>query len=109
MQMREWIVKLVIASVLFVSMEGFADAMDESRFHQTHHAHADNGGNQWFPDSDGVDHSGDACEHFCHAHAVALADQLSFEGLPKFRTFMPMHTARPITCGAAPPTPPPNP
>jgi hypothetical protein len=106
--MRDRIVKLLIASMLFVSMEGFADSVDESSFHQTHHAHADNGGNQWFPDSDGVDHSGDACEHFCHAHAVALADQVSFDELPKFRTLMPLLTARTISCVAAPPTPPPN-
>jgi hypothetical protein len=82
--------------------------MDETRFHQTHHAHVDNGGNQWFPDSDGDDHSGDACEHFCHAHAVALTEQVSFEELPKFRAFTPALAEHTISCSAAPPTPPPN-
>ncbi len=107
--MRDWIVKLVIASVLVVSMEGFADSVDESSFHQTHHTHTDNGGNQWFPDSDGEDHVGDACEHFCHAHAVALTERDSFEVLPIFRTYMPALPDYTNSCSTAPPTPPPNP
>ncbi len=73
--MRHWILKLVIASMLFVSMEGIADSVDETSFRQTHHAHAGDADNQWVPDSDGGDHEGDSCEHFCHVHVVALTTQ----------------------------------
>ncbi len=106
--MRDRIVKLLIVTLLFVSMEGFADSVDETSFHQTHHAHTESGGNQWFPDTDGDDHSSVACEHFCHAHAVALTEQLSFEELLKFNTLVPLLPACTIAYDTAPPTPPPN-
>ena len=48
--MRDVILKLVIAAMLYVSMEGMAEPVDETSFHKTHHAHADDG-NQWYPDS----------------------------------------------------------
>ena len=59
MCMRDAILKLSIAAMLFVSMEGTAESIDETSFHQTHHAHAEDGA-EWFPDSDGGDHEGEA-------------------------------------------------
>lgn len=105
--MRNLILKLLIASMLFVSMEGVADSIDEQSFHQTHHAHADDAENQWFPDSDGNDHEGDACEHFCHGHAVALTPQITLPDVSMSRSFVPALPAHTITRGTAPPTPPP--
>ncbi len=106
--MHRKIVRLVIASLLFVSMEGVADVVDELSFHQTHHAHADDAENQWFPDSDGDDHDGDACEHFCHAHFVGLTSQIMLANVPQFRNYTPQFSAYELTHSSAPPTPPPN-
>ena len=106
--MHNWVLKLVIASLLFVSMEGFADYVDETSFHQTHHAHADEAGAEWFPDSDGSDHEGDACEHFCHAHAVALAGQITLLNVSMSRSFVPTLPAHTVDRSSTPPTPPPN-
>jgi len=108
MQMRDGILKLLIATMLFVSMEGVAESVDEMSFHQTHHAHADDGGEQWFPDADGDDHDGDSCDHFCHAHAVALTAQFELGAVPLFGDFIPLRLIRTATCSTAPPTPPPN-
>ena len=106
--MRDGILKLLIASLLFVSIEGMADSIDEGSFHQTHHGHADDVENQWFPDSDGAEHEGDACEHFCHAHVVGLTAQVMVANLPQFRIYVPAFAAHTVTNSAAPPTPPPN-
>jgi len=106
--MSHWIFKLIIASMLFVSLEGTVEAVDDASFHQTHHSHSDDAKDQWYPDSDGSDHDGDSCEHFCHAHAVALSARISVPNLPKFRQFAPVISAHAISRGAAPPTPPPN-
>ena len=106
--MHNWVLKLLIVSLLFVSMEGFADSVDETSFHQTHHAHADEAGAEWFPDSDGSDHESEACEHFCHAHVVALTTQFSMPSLPRFQHLAPPIPAQVITRATAPPTPPPN-
>ena len=106
--MRNGILKLLMATMLFVSMEGMADSVDEVSFHQTHHAHADAVENQWFPDSDGDDHKGDACEHFCHAHVVGLTSQFVLANVPQFRYFVPALPTRTVTHSTAPPTPPPN-
>ncbi len=106
--MHNWVLKLVIVSLLFVSMEGFADSVDETSFHQTHHAHADEAGAEWFPDSDGSDHEGEACEHFCHAHVVALTTRFSMPILPRFRHLAPPIPGQVISRPTAPPTPPPN-
>ena len=106
--MRDRILMLVIASMLFVSMEGFADSVDEASFHQTHHSHAEDGDNLWFPDSDGNDHKSEACEHFCHAHVVGLTSEVTVAGLPKFRAFVSAHPAHIVIYSPAPPTPPPN-
>ena len=104
--MRDAIVKLAIAAMLFVSMEGIAEPIDETSFHQTHHAHADEG-NEWFPDTDGSDHEGEACEHFCHVHVVALTSQISVPSLQRSRGFL--HAPSDYTAhrATAPPTPPP--
>ena len=105
--MRCMIVISVIASLFFGSVEGMAEPVDDSTFHQTHHAHADDGA-EWFPDSDGSDHEGEACEHFCHVHVVALTPQVSVPDLPRSRGLLnvpPVYTAHRAT---APPTPPPN-
>jgi hypothetical protein len=106
--MRDGILKLLIACMLFVSMEGTADAVDALSFHQTHHAHVNDSGNQWFPDSDGDDHESDACEHFCHAHSVGLTGQLVLANVPRYRIYVPVPPARTLTHSIAPPTPPPN-
>ena len=99
---------LFIVSMLFVSVEGIADSVDEASFHQTHHSHAEELGTEWFPDADGTDHSGDSCEHFCHAHVVALTTQFSLPGMPILRHNVPVLAAQSAGRGAAPPTPPPN-
>ena len=106
--MRDQILKLLIASMLFVSMEGVADSVDEASFHQTHHAHVEDAGDQWFPDSDGSDHEGDSCEHFCHAHAVALTAQVALPSMLMSRSPVPVLPEHTVTRNTAPPTPPPN-
>ena len=106
--MRDGILKLLIAALLFVSMESVAEPVDDTSFHQTHHAHADDSENQWFPDSDGSDHESEACEHFCHAHVVALTMQVSLPGLQKFQQYVPAPSPQSVTRATAPPTPPPN-
>lgn len=106
--MRAGILKLLIASILFVSMEGVADSIDEASFHQTHHAHAEDAGDQWFPDSDGSDHEGESCEHFCHAHVVALTTRTSLPSMPMFQHDVPVLSAHSVSRSTAPPTPPPN-
>jgi len=106
--MRDVILKLVIAAMLFVSMESVAESVDDASFHQTHHAHADDAGNQWFPDSDGSDHESEACEHFCHAHVVAVTAQVSVPSMQKFQQFVSPPSACSVTRATAPPTPPPN-
>ena len=106
--MRNVILSLVIASMLFVSMEGAAEPVDDESFHQTHHAHADNSGNQWYPDSDGSGHESDACEHFCHAHVIALTAEISVPSLQKFQEFVATPSAHSAIRATAPPTPPPN-
>ena len=106
--MRDGILILLIASMLFVSMEGAADSVDEVSFHKTHHVHADDGGNQWFPDFDGDDHDSDACEHFCHTHAVGLSIQVASTNEAKLCFFVAAASAHTVTYGVEPPTPPPN-
>lgn len=106
--MHRTIVRLAIASLLFVSMEGVADVVDELSFHQTHHARVDDVGNQWFPDSDGDDHAGDACEHFCDAHVVALTGRAVLPQAPQYRFYVPVLSSKTVTHGKAPPTPPPD-
>lgn len=106
--MRDATLKLLMAAMLFVSMEGVAESVDDASFHQSHHAHADDSDGQWYPDSDGSDHDGEACEHFCHAHVVALTMQVSLPGMQKFRQFVPASSPQSVTRATAPPTPPPN-
>lgn len=106
--MRDGILMLFIVSTLFVSMEGIAESVDDASFHKTHHAHADEAGEKWFPDSDGSNHEGDACDHFCHAHAVALTTQMMVQGAPVSRYFVPVLPAHTVSYSSAPPTPPPN-
>jgi len=105
--MRDGIIKLLLVALLFVSMEGVAESVDEASFHQTHHAHADDG-TEWFPDSDGSEHEGDACEHYCHAHVVALTTQISLLGLHKFQHYVSGPSPQSVSRATAPPTPPPN-
>jgi hypothetical protein len=107
-RMRDATLKLLIAAMLFVSMEGVAESVDDASFHQTHHTHVDDVGNQWFPDSDGSDHESDACEHFCHAHVVALIMQATLPDMQKFQLFVPASAPQSVTRATAPPTPPPN-
>lgn len=106
--MHNWVLKILIAAMLFVSMEGVAKAVDEASFHQTHHAHADDADDRWFPDSDGSDHEGDSCEHFCHGHVVALTTRISLPSMPKLRHYVLAIPAHAITRDTTPPTPPPN-
>lgn len=105
--MRDRILKLLIVAMLFVSVEGMADSVDETSFHQTHHAHVDDGA-EWYPDSDGSDHESEPCEHFCHVHVVALASQISLPELPKSRGFLHVPAVNTVHRATAPPTPPPN-
>jgi len=107
-RMRNATLKILIAAMLFVSMEGVAESVDDASFHQTHHAHADDSGNQWYPDSDGSDHESDACEHFCHAHAIALTAEISVPSLQQFQEFVATPSAYSASRATAPPTPPPN-
>ena len=106
--MHDVILKLFIASMLFVSVEGVAESVDDASFHQTHHAHADDADNQWFPDSDDSDHESDACEHFCHAHVIALTAEISVPSLQMFQEFVAAPSAYSAIRATAPPTPPPN-
>lgn len=106
--MSHGILKLLIATMLFVSMEGVAETVDDAVFHQTHHAHADDVDDKWFPDSDGSDHEGDACEHFCHAHVIALTAEISVPSLQQFQEFVATPSAYSAIRTTAPPTPPPN-
>ena len=70
--------------------------------------HSPCAGAQWFPDSDGNAHEGDACEHFCHAHVVGLTAQVSSAAPPHFQNYAAAPPARIVTHSVAPPTPPPN-
>lgn len=94
--------------MLFVSVESAAESIDELSFHQTHHAHADDSGDEWFSDSDGSDHEGDACEHFCHAHGVVLSSDVKAIDIPQDQFFVVPHPTLSISRAAAPPIPPPN-
>jgi hypothetical protein len=105
--MRDVVVKSVIVAMLFVTMEGMSEPIDETSFHQTHHAHAD-AGDQWYPDSDGAEHEGEACEHFCHVHVIALTPQISVPAISGFRTTLFAASVPAVNRSAAPPTPPPN-
>lgn len=106
--MRRWILKLLIASLLFAGVESMASAVDDLSFHQTHHAHVSDAGNQWFPDIEGDDHGDDACEHFCHAYGVALTRHAVPENLSQYKVFVPASPAHALTHSITPPTPPPN-
>ena len=105
--MRDVILKSVIVAMLFVTMESTAEPVDETSFHQTHHAHADDGA-EWFHDTDGSDHDGEACEHFCHVHVVALTSQMSVPSLPTSRDLLHVPPVYTVHRATAPPTPPPN-
>jgi hypothetical protein len=98
----------MIAAMLFVSAEAVADTVDETVFHQQHHSHADIG-DAWYPDSDGIDHDGGACEHFCHVHVVAVPQQVLAPSLETSGCMPPVFSSRQLTRLLAPPTPPPNP
>ena len=106
-RMRDSILKLVIAAMLFVSVECVSETVDEASFHQTHHAHADDG-TEWYPDSDGPDHSGEVCEHFCHSHSVALVLEVSAPNFPRFAG-RPLAPSEPVESrNITPPTRPPK-
>lgn len=105
--MRDGVLKLLIAAMLFVSTESIAEPVDETSFHQTHHAHAEDG-NQWYPDSDGNEHDSDACQHFCHVHVVALTPQISTPAITGFKSRSIAPDSGAIGRAAEPPTPPPN-
>ncbi|MFQ5609429.1 MAG: hypothetical protein ACE5F8_04080 [Woeseiaceae bacterium] len=106
-EMRDVILKSVIVAMLFVTMEGMAEPVDDATFHQTHHAHADDG-DGWYPDSDGSQHESEACEHFCHVHVIALTSQISVPELPRIGGSVLAPSIRAVTRSTAPPTPPPN-
>jgi hypothetical protein len=105
--MRDSILKLVIAAMLFVSVECVSETVDEASFHQTHHAHADDG-TEWYPDSDGHDHSDEVCEHFCHSHSVALTLAVSTPNFPQFAGRIQAPPAHVVSRITTPPTPPPK-
>lgn len=105
--MRNVVLTAVIVAMLAVTMEGVVEAVDDASFHQTHHAHADDS-DQWFHDGDADDHDGEACEHFCHVHVVALTSQASIPELPMIGGSVLTPSIRAVTRSTAPPTPPPN-
>ena len=97
-----------MVSMLFVSVEGVAESVDDNSFHQTHHAHADDMENNWFPDSDGDDHTADSCEHFCHLHALGLIVTYTAPDIDTFQFFQITRFEQGLERTVAPPTPPPN-
>ena len=105
--MRTWVLQLLVVSLLVTSMEGAAEPVDDTTFHQSHHSHTDDG-TQWYPDFDDEDHDGDACEHFCHLHAIALVGYDSLRLLNQHSAFVPGCPATRHERATAPPTPPPN-
>lgn len=106
--MHRTIAKLIIASMLFVSMDGVADSLDDFSLHQANHTHADDGGAQWFPDSEGATDDGNSGEHFCHAHVFGPTTQVMLADVPHSRNYLIAPPAQPVTYDVAPPTPPPN-
>ncbi len=106
--MRDIILTVLMVAILFVSLEATAELVNENNFHHTHHAHADEGGNQWYPDIHGDEHDEDSCDHVCHGHVVALAGQTLIADVPVFRLPVTARQSRQNTRGPAPPTPPPN-
>jgi len=108
--MRNWLLKFLIVAMLFVSMEGVAEPIDEAGFHSAHHAHShvDDVGDHWVPDSDSSEPDDESCAHFCHGHVVALTAQISLPGVPMTRQGAPASSVHCTTRAAAPPTPPPN-
>ena len=98
--------RLMIA-LLATSLEGAAEPVDDNAFHQTHHSHADDA-NQWYSDHDGDEHDSDACEHFCHLHAVGLVGHVSLPQLDVPNAFVPGRGNAYHERATAPPTPPPN-
>ena len=105
--MRDVILKLVIVALLFVTMEGVAEAVDDETFHQTHHAHADDG-DQWFDDDNTDDHVCETCEHFCHVHAVALPPQALISTRLAGRSLLCPRPTYALSRAPAPPLLPPN-
>jgi len=102
--MRNKILKLLIASMLFVSMEGMADSMDEVTFESSQSAV--DSGNQSVSDADVDD--GDSCNHYCHAHFVGLLANQTLPNVPQPFLFSPVLRTQVSTYSSAPPTPPPN-
>lgn len=105
--MRDFVLKLVTVALLFTTVEGMAEPVDEASFHQTHHAHADEG-HEWFPDNDGNDHEAEACEHFCHVHVVALTPQVVIPLLTDSGGFHRTLSIQAKSQHTPPPIPPPN-
>ena len=106
-RMRSWIPLLLMIAVLVTSLEGAAEPVDDNAFHQTHHSHSDDA-SEWYPDHDGDDHDSDACEHFCHLHAIGLIGHVSLPELCPPHAFVPNRPTGNHRRATAPPTPPPN-
>ncbi len=106
--MRNWVPKLLMVSILFVSMEGVADSVEDQVFHQTHHAHVDEVGGEWYPDTEGGGHTTESCEHFCHLHAVALITLYESFPLRAVQSFASIPSSQSFARAVPPPTPPPN-
>jgi len=104
--MRDKILKLLIASMLFASMASMADSMDEVTFQPSENY--DDLGNQAFPDTDGDNVDVDFCNHYCHAHFVGLITSHTLPNVPQPVFFSPALRTRVSTHNTAPPTPPPN-
>ena len=105
--MRVGVLQLLIATMLFTSMEGVAESVDDEVFHQTHHAHADDL-DQWYPDSDGDEHDSDNCEHFCHVHVIGLVSHKLVPQLSPSHDYALTRSTENHERATAPPTPPPN-
>lgn len=106
--MRNWVPKLLMVSILFVSMEGVAESVDDQSFHQTHHAHADEAGGEWHPDIEGDADAADSCEHFCHLHVVGLVAVHEPLAMPAVQLFASIPVSQSVARAVPPPDPPPN-
>jgi hypothetical protein len=105
--MKIRVLQLLITAMLFTSMEGVAESVDDEVFHQTHHSHVDRL-DQWYPDSDGDEHDGDSCEHFCHVHVIGLISHKSVPQLSPSHGYLVARSIENHERATAPPTPPPN-
>ncbi len=106
--MREKLLKLLIAAMLFASMEGMADSIDNLTIGLASDAGSLDSANQPLLDDNADDSEGDLYNHYCHAHFVGLMTNYAVVSPPRYRFFSPAAPSRAVVISAAPPIPPPN-